>query len=76
MNEIGQPVGRAVNDWTGAVLPSDIDLLQGQSCRLEALTLRHSADLWSANSTDATNKIWTYLPYGPFKDLPEYEAWY
>jgi RimJ/RimL family protein N-acetyltransferase len=36
---------------------------------------RHAADLFTANQTDSTGRMWTYLPYGPFDQLADYIAW-
>jgi RimJ/RimL family protein N-acetyltransferase len=36
---------------------------------------RHATDLHAANLEDRENRIWTYLPYGPFATLGDYQAW-
>lgn len=35
----------------------------------------HASALWAANALDASGKMWTYLPYGPFDSLAAYRAW-
>ncbi|GAC1465697.1 MAG: GNAT family protein [Vulcanimicrobiaceae bacterium] len=48
----------------------------GTVCRLEPLDAdRHAADLFEANRADASGRMWTYLPYGPFDTLGGYVAW-
>ena len=74
-NELGQPVGAPVTDWKPASLPTDC-VLTGEYCRVERLDPKlHSADLFAANMTDARGANWTYLPYGPFAELPSYRVW-
>jgi RimJ/RimL family protein N-acetyltransferase len=50
--------------------------MKGRYCRLEPLDLdRHAAGLFEADAADADGRSWTYLAYGPFRDLPSYRAW-
>ncbi|NIA67154.1 GNAT family N-acetyltransferase [Pelagibius litoralis] len=50
--------------------------MEGRSCRVEPLDPdRHCEDLFAAYSTDRENRIWTYLPYGPFDDPGAFRAW-
>lgn len=75
MNELGQAVGPLLSGWTAAQEPSG-EPLAGRYCRLEHLDVeRHAADLHTANSTDRSGANWTYLPYGPFKNLTAYRSW-
>lgn len=74
-NFLGQPIGFAVKDWKPVAHPSR-KVLMGRFCSLEPLsTLKHAADLFSANALDAEGKNWTYLPYGPFDSLSSYSSW-
>ncbi|MHB1511537.1 MAG: GNAT family N-acetyltransferase [Acidimicrobiales bacterium] len=74
-NELGQPVGERVVDWSPRQAPS-ARVLQGRWCRLDPLDPgRHADDLYRANSRDDTGRIWTYLPYGPFADAAAYRKW-
>jgi RimJ/RimL family protein N-acetyltransferase len=50
--------------------------MQGRYCRVERLDPEtHAADLYAANREDADDRIWTYLPYGPFTTLTDYRSW-
>ena len=74
VNALGQPIGKPVPNWKTAKLPTR-EVLVGKTCRLELLHSKHAPDLWAANSLDKEQKNFTYLPYGPFSDFTEYEAW-
>ena len=74
VNELGQPVGDPV-DWRPASAPPR-DPIEGRFCRIEPLdTDRHAAELHAANLLDESGAMWTYMPYGPFASLDEYQAW-
>ena len=50
--------------------------MQGQWCALEPIDRdRHSVDLFEAFSRDLDSHNWTYLPYGPFSSLAEFQIW-
>jgi RimJ/RimL family protein N-acetyltransferase len=50
--------------------------MQGRLCRLEPVSLEaHAQDLYNAYALDLDNRNWTYLPYGPFATLAEFQAW-
>jgi RimJ/RimL family protein N-acetyltransferase len=50
--------------------------MEGRFCRLEPLDVeRHAAALFAADAADADGRSWTYLAYGPFRDLARYRAW-
>lgn len=71
-NQLGQPVGCPMPDWTGCAIPSRAPL-DGRFCRLVALDPEaHAQSLYEANSLDAVGHMWTYLPYGPFVDFAAY----
>lgn len=75
INELGQKIGFAVPDWTPRSRPSRTPI-EGRFVRLEMLdTDRHAAALFAANSADQENRIWTYMPYGPFHDESAYHDW-
>lgn len=75
VNELGQPIGDALPDWT-ACDPPQSSVLSGTYCRLERLDAdRHAADLFRADRADVSGASWTYLPYGPFADLASYRGW-
>lgn len=74
-NELGQPIGFPLENWQGCSPPQRRPM-QGRYCRLEPLiTEQHAQDLYKAYTQDESGAIWTYLPYGPFNNLDEYEWW-
>jgi RimJ/RimL family protein N-acetyltransferase len=74
-NDLGQPIGPPVGDWSPPPAPPR-EPMQGRWCRLEPLDPdRHAADLHTANALDAEGRNWTYLFYGPFSTLTDYRAW-
>ncbi len=75
VNELGMPIGFPVEAWTACDPPPKTPI-QGRCCRIEPLDpLRHAADLHEANLADRDGRIWTYLPYGPFDSLEDFQAW-
>ena len=75
LNPLGQPIGNPLPGWRPPAWPSRVGRA-GQFCALEPLDPeRHGARLYEELSADATNALWTYLPYGPFADVLDYEAW-
>jgi RimJ/RimL family protein N-acetyltransferase len=74
-NSLGQPIGLPVAGWTPPPFPPRRPMC-GVFCRVEPLDAdRHAADLYQANAADTENRIWTYLPYGPFDSLERYADW-
>lgn len=74
-NALGLPVGPAVPDWTPPPRPPR-EALAGRFCRLEPLDIAaHGADLHEHFSEDKDGRDWSYLPYGPFDSLSDFEAW-
>lgn len=74
-NQLGEPIGFAVEGWTPPYWPPR-DPMEGRFCHVEVLDPdRHAAALFDANAQDAENRIWTYLPYGPFDNLADYTSW-
>lgn len=58
-----------------AKLPSNQNL-NGKYVILEPLnTYKHSRDLYRNFSKDKKDKIWIYLPYGPFKNYKNFKKW-
>ena len=75
MNDLGEPIGDPVRDWCAPDPPSRRPMI-GRTCRVEVLDpARHAGDLYHANVQDRENRIWTYLPYGPFESQGEYRNW-
>ena len=74
-NALGQPIGFPVEGWAARPRPPRT-AIEGRHCRVEPIDpARHAADLHAANREDTQDRIWTYLPYGPFETLADYRAW-
>jgi RimJ/RimL family protein N-acetyltransferase len=74
-NYLGQPIGFPVPDWKPPAWPSR-ESMEGCFCRVVPLDPQlHAASLHAANQADSANRMWTYLPYGPFDTLDSYRAW-
>ncbi len=74
-NAFGQPIGEPVPDWTPRPLPPRTPM-EGRFCRVERLDCeRHAAALHEVYALDAEGRNWTYLPYGPFRSVLEYQSW-
>src|SRR5262249_61674942 len=74
-NNLGQCIGFSLPNWVPPPLPPRA-VLEGRFCRLEPLdTDRHAAALFEADAADADGRRWTYLAYGPFRDVSSYRAW-
>ncbi len=72
---LGMPVGYAVEDWNSPPRPEKT-VLSGQYSCLEPLdTERHARQLYEAYSRDRGNRVWVYLPYGPFDDFSSFREW-
>ncbi len=75
LNDLGQPVGFPLPNWTARPRPPRT-LMVGRYCRVEPLDpARHARDLYEANSLDLEGRMWTYLSVGPFADEASYRAW-
>lgn len=69
------PVGKSIASWKGARRPSK-ECITGRYCELELFSMdAHGNDLFEAFSQDSDGKNWTYMRYGPFNDLSEFEQW-
>ena len=74
-NQLGQPIGFAVPNWKPVPRPPKMSM-EGRLVRLEvANPMMHAPDLFEAFAADRENRIWTYLPYGPFASAAEVEIW-
>ena len=75
-NALGQPLGFRVEDWTTPARPGR-EILSGRTCTVEQLDLgRHCRSLFEANALDTDGRSWTYLAYGPFSTIDDYEVWF
>ena len=64
-----QKFGISVN-FKRAKFPSS-KRIAGKYSYLESINInKHAKDLFNNFSLDKTNTLWTYMPYGPFKNLP------
>ena len=64
--------GAPVPGWTPPPRPEG-QVLEGRYARLERLGTDHAGDLHRAFMAD--DRVWDYLPYGPFADAAAYGAW-
>lgn len=75
LNALDQPIGFAVPDWVPPPVPTRAALV-GHFCRVAPLdAVRHAAELHTANCADTAERMWTYLPYGPFATHTAYTSW-
>jgi RimJ/RimL family protein N-acetyltransferase len=75
VSELGLLIGAAVPAWKAVPRPPRT-AMEGHYCRVEPLDVdRHAAELYAANLLDTEDRIWTYLPYGPFRALADYQGW-
>ena len=73
-NPLGQPIGAPLDvDLPRPALPHIA--LTGQYTRLAPLILEHAPALHKANRASTDNRMWTYMPDGPFGTLADYTAW-
>ena len=73
--DTGMPLGEIVSNWSPPP-PPERRAMHGHYCIVEPLSPeKHSGDLFQANRLDQENRIWTYLPYGPFDTLESYQQW-
>ena len=75
VNHLGLPIGVSLPDWSPPPRPPR-EAMAGRYCRVEPIhPARHAEALHAANLGDTENRIWTYLPYGPFETPEDYRAW-
>lgn len=75
LNDPGQPVGCSLPEWKGCDRPLH-STMKGQYCQVAPLDVAaHAEKLFQAFAEDDQGRNWTYLPYGPFKDLDEFHCW-
>ncbi|MDJ0629628.1 MAG: GNAT family protein [Rhodobacter sp.] len=61
-----------LRNWVPPRWP-DADRFEGRYARVELLSEAHAAALHAANAED--DRIWDYLPYGPFASVEAYSTW-
>jgi len=71
---IKQKIGASVN-FRKAKFPLNKKII-GKYSYLESIkNNKHAKDLFNNFSLDKTNTLWTYMPYGPFKNLPSFKSY-
>ena len=65
-------LGVELPDWTPPPWPGPMRL-DGRYARIEPLVPAHAKALFAANRED--DRIWDYLPYGPFPNEAAFAAW-
>lgn len=74
-NELGQPVGYPLPNWQAPAWPPRTAMI-GRYGRLEPLNPEaHAEQLYQALVKNGDDKCWTYLPYGPFQNFDDFQAW-
>ena len=74
-NELGMPVGYPLDNWQPCQRPPHSDM-RGEHCVMVPLDPdRHASELHASNLLDKENRIWVYMPYGPFDTEDEYRDW-
>ena len=73
-NALGQPIGLDVSDTRPRPLPPRSDMV-GQYCSVVPISIEHSSDLYTAFRADKEDRIWTYLPNGPYHDAEAFRGW-
>ena len=73
-NALGQPIGLDVSDTRPRPLPPRSDMV-GQYCSVVPIGTHHSTDLYTAFRADTDDRIWTYLPNGPYHDAEAFRGW-
>ena len=73
-NVLGQPIGLDISDTRPRPLPPRSDMV-GQYCSVVTIGIEHSTDLYTAFRADTEDRIWTYLPIGPYLDADAFRGW-
>ncbi|MEM8858998.1 MAG: GNAT family protein [Chloroflexota bacterium] len=74
-NKFEQPIGFPLDNWKGCP-PPPRTTMTGRYCRVESLEpATHAEQLFKAHVTNRQDQLWTYLPYGPYDKLGDYQAW-
>ncbi|WP_292270394.1 GNAT family protein [Marivita sp.] len=74
LNALGQPVGLPLADTSPRQVPPRTAMV-GRYCSVVPLSMDHADDLYTAFRADTEDRIWTYLPNGPYHDPAEFRAW-
>lgn len=72
-NECNQEIGFPLKDWQPKKYPERVTI-EGIHCWIEPLNSQtHAAQLFEAHKKAKDERIWTYIPIGPFNNLEEYQ---
>jgi RimJ/RimL family protein N-acetyltransferase len=74
LNALGQPIGLPVEDTSSRQTPPRTAIV-GRYCSVVPLSVDHADDLYAAFRQDSEDRIWTYLPNGPYHDPAAFRAW-
>jgi len=75
-NKHGQPIGFPVTDWVAATVPSH-EQMEGLYTRVAGVVDTSACEsLFNAYLNDTKGLNWTYLPYGPFIKLSDFNTWF
>ena len=74
VNHLGQPIGTDLPGWTPPPAPPHTPMT-GRLCSLGPLSPSDAPALWDAFSLDTDGRNWTYLSYGPYERLADFEQW-
>lgn len=74
-NEFGQLVGESIKNWQPKSFPP-LRVMNGQYCILEPINIEnHAVNLFDSLCLENQGESWTYLPYGPFDTLMQFQKW-
>ncbi len=74
-NKLGMPVGYPLENWQPRQRPPHTEM-RGEYCVMAPLQPdQHASELYKANLQDKENRIWVYMPYGPFDTEDDYREW-
>lgn len=74
-NALGQPIAEPVSGEFPRPMPPRTPM-QGRYCSVVPLDIdAHCEPLFQAYAEDREDRIWTYLPYGPFENAGAYRDW-
>lgn len=75
MDHAGNPIGLPVTSIEPAERPTGTTLT-GSRVRLEHLSAeQHAHDLFVTLNNDTNERLWTYMPHGPFDTEAEFTKW-
>ncbi len=74
-NALGQPIGAPLTVTLPRPRPTITPMIGRTVTLAPTDPAAHAQGLFDAFAADSDNRIWTYLPYGPFADLAAFRAW-